>query len=781
MQIIKRWRGLGAAVAVARSLSLVPAVAAASPCDDPDPDWLLCEDFEAGALGWDAWFDQSQWVECDGCPNGTNDPERIRLEQDASLAHDGEFTVHMPGGASAGYRGGTLRFATCNDSQQSGCSLQGYDRLHFRTWVRLAADHDYVHHFLGLGGSRPDAYWEANGNAGCRPNGERWAGTRVDLNPAHELFFYTYFPDMNCDSGGYCSGSYAESICDGCAEKDMPCSDGLECCWGNHFEPAAPVVVPTEEWTCIEMMMQLNTPGSADGSMAFWVNDELAHQQDGMSWRDVPELQLNRAMLEHYIDTGDTDHENRVWFDDVVVSPSPIGCGAGGGPGGEDTGGGSGPAADGGGGGGGDTTGADPTAPGEGGGGDAASVTGGGGDDGATDGGTSLGAGTEGSAGQKGASDDGGGCACRADRDGDPAGLAWLLLGAIAVPRRGRRGIRTVAAVAGSVLALGCASSEEMSAPAGGESTAGPEDASTGAPGSTPGDPAGSSSEGPADPTSEPTGDSAPGTDEGSTAAPSDGDETGPAGCVEYDPFFYDGFESYAPEESLSGGNPFGAAGRTRATDAVVHTGARAARMEIRPEDDGGFGQWGGTLGLPDLGVGRSVWVRFWVQWPADFEFSAAPWMKFVRLHNITAEGENGGYNDLYVDQADGPDSVLRTIKEVHDVWEVYDGPVLPRDQWERYEIQIVVDHVPVDDGGEARFRVWRDDALIFDRTDVPTITAPGGTLDYLYLFTYWNNEMPPNNAVYIDELAIALDDAPLPATDAEGNPVLGDWVPCRP
>ncbi len=329
MAMRRRW--LGAQVVLVATALGAPD-AAASQCDEPGAAWLMCEDFEQGGLGWESWYAQSPWVECDGCPNGVNNPDRIAL--DDGEAHDGAYSLLTPG-TSPQYLGGTLRYATCaGDTQQSGCELEGHDRLHFRTWVRLAADHDYVHHFIGIGGSRPDAYWDANGNAGCRPNGERWAGTRVDLNSDHELFFYTYHPDMNCDAGGYCSGAYAQQICDGCADRDMPCTDGLECCWGNHFNPEPPVVVPTETWTCLEMMMTINTPGVADGSMAFWVDDVLAHETGGLRFRDVPELQLNRAMLEHYIDVGDTDHPNRAWFDDVVVSTERIGCSASFDPGG---------------------------------------------------------------------------------------------------------------------------------------------------------------------------------------------------------------------------------------------------------------------------------------------------------------------------------------------------------------------------------------------------------------------------------------------------------------
>src|SRR5690606_29541603 len=83
---------------------------------------------------------------------------------------------------------------------------------------------------------------------------------------------------------------------------------------------------PRGEWVCLEMMMQINTPGESDGEMAFWVNDVLAHRVTGMHWRDVPELGLNRANMSHYIDESDADRPNRISFDDFIVSTERIGC-----------------------------------------------------------------------------------------------------------------------------------------------------------------------------------------------------------------------------------------------------------------------------------------------------------------------------------------------------------------------------------------------------------------------------------------------------------------------
>ena len=324
-------RAFSPALCAGLVLLFATPVQAASPCDDPEPEWLMCEDFEQGGLGWQAWFEQSSFIDCNGCPEGMNDPDRIALLEDAAIAHDGDWSLSLPATAAGGYKGGALAYRSCSGSGEQGCSLDGYEDLYFRSWVRLAEDHEYVHHFLSIAGTQPDEYWNADGNAGCRPNGQRAAGTTLDFNAEHKLFFYTYFPEMSCDMGGYCDGTYAQDICNGCAQKGMACENGLECCWGNTFKPESDTVLETGDWVCLELHMHINTPGQDDGTMAFWVDDELALEQGGMHWRDVEDLELNKAWLQHYIATGDADQPNQVWFDDVVVSTERIGCGAGGG------------------------------------------------------------------------------------------------------------------------------------------------------------------------------------------------------------------------------------------------------------------------------------------------------------------------------------------------------------------------------------------------------------------------------------------------------------------
>ncbi len=290
-------------------------------CADPDPHWVLCEDFEKGNGDFDAFLAASDFI----AGVGTDDRGRVRL--DSEQVHGGQWSVYMPAEAGSGYQGASLDWRHCDGEQRSNCNMIGHDQLYFRVWVRFASDHRMVHHFLNIGGSKLDDYWY-HGTAGCLPNGTLAMGTTVDFkHDTHETFFYTYFPEMSCDTR--CE-RYADvdAICQECEEKGLPtCDEQPQCCWGNEFAPDPPVALPVGRWFCLEMMMKANTPNEHDGEMAYWVDGQLALRVDNMMWRTIPEVQLNRVRLQHYITSGDADgFSNRVWFDDVVVSTERIGC-----------------------------------------------------------------------------------------------------------------------------------------------------------------------------------------------------------------------------------------------------------------------------------------------------------------------------------------------------------------------------------------------------------------------------------------------------------------------
>lgn len=219
-----------------------------------------------------------------------------------------------------------------------GYRFAGVERVYVRFYMRWDAAWDRpMHHFFAVHGDRVDDRWSCHGTAGCRPDGIRCLdGATVDSRETvpdelpGEPFFYSYFPDMRCDPGDICA-RYADpvAICQGCADRGLPCSNGLECCWGNHFNPnqGIPVSMQQERWYAVETMIRANSmaqgTGAADGEMALWIDGELVAHHTGILWRHTEALLFNHFVVWNYFPEATRTY--RIWFDNLVISTSPIG------------------------------------------------------------------------------------------------------------------------------------------------------------------------------------------------------------------------------------------------------------------------------------------------------------------------------------------------------------------------------------------------------------------------------------------------------------------------
>jgi hypothetical protein len=162
------------------------------------------------------------------------------------------------------------------------------------------------------------------------------SGTTVDTRVVidgelpGQPFFYTYHPAMSCDPGDSCA-NYADpqAICDGCADRGLPCDMGLECCWGENLDIDDPSVsLVADTWYAVETMVVANTPGVADGEMTLSIDGVQIGHHDGILWREDPTLQLNHFIVWNYF--PETEVAHRIWFDDLVISTAPIGVLGGG-------------------------------------------------------------------------------------------------------------------------------------------------------------------------------------------------------------------------------------------------------------------------------------------------------------------------------------------------------------------------------------------------------------------------------------------------------------------
>jgi len=261
-------------------------IAAAWPGDagiEKDPRVLLHEDFESGA------FDRTRWSEI------SSKAEALSFSEDVPSASAGKKSLLVT--AKLGENTGGHLFRRFKP---------GVEKMHARFYVKFAPDCDYVHHFVTIVAENPPTPWPTGG-AGLCPAGDKKFSTGLEPAGNYKKFpppgawnFYTYWWQMK-RSG---DGKY----------------------WGNSFMPPAPVVPERGRWYAMEMMVQANTVGKADGRQAFWVDGKLVGDFGGIEWRTSADLKVNAFWLMSYItDLWTRNKVNRVGFDDVVVATEYIG------------------------------------------------------------------------------------------------------------------------------------------------------------------------------------------------------------------------------------------------------------------------------------------------------------------------------------------------------------------------------------------------------------------------------------------------------------------------
>jgi uncharacterized protein YjdB len=85
-------------------------------------------------------------------------------------------------------------------------------------------------------------------------------------------------------------------------------------------------------WYCVEAHVRLNDAGQSNGTFELWIDGALEAQRTGLNWLgSFSAYGLNALFFENYWNNGAPQAEER-YFDNLVVSTQPIGCGAGSAP-----------------------------------------------------------------------------------------------------------------------------------------------------------------------------------------------------------------------------------------------------------------------------------------------------------------------------------------------------------------------------------------------------------------------------------------------------------------
>jgi hypothetical protein len=192
-------------------------------------------------------------------------------------------------------------------------------------------------------------------------------------------------------------------------------------------------------------------------------------------------------------------------------------------------------------------------------------------------------------------------------------------------------------------------------------------------------------------------------------------------------------------------------------------TGLTSGKMTIRlSNSDGGFGGWGGVIGLPQkLQQGDELFLRFRQFYQPGFNFyttGGGGHVKFLRVRTETPAGANKGYADVYWQSA-GQATTYKFIKEFSpNLWQYFGSTTTHphiTGQWVTYNVSILWHSDPA----QGRYRVWRDGDLLADLS-VTTLSDAADVATAFYLFTYWNGTVPQEQSCYIDDLVITSDRA---------------------
>lgn len=231
------------------------------------------------------------------------------------------------------------------------------------------------------------------------------------------------------------------------------------------------------------------------------------------------------------------------------------------------------------------------------------------------------------------------------------------------------------------------------------------------------------------------------------------------------------------------GGDGFdGAGGNSIYTDEVTVSG-QAAKLTIE-EGKTGYGIWGGEFIFPEkIGSGDTIWYQVYTYFPAGFDhysYGEGNRLKFLRIQTKSADNQNHGYVDLYIDQK-GSASPFKWIYEGAARWKNVGNPedLIVLDRWESYQMRVTLDDVPVDLGGKAEAFIWKNGRLLNHITDRQTLKTDTDFSNRALLFTYWNGGAPKTQSMYVDNITLTTDRPDM--VDAQGNSMLPSIIPNPP
>lgn len=269
-------------------------------CNYPRPEWIFCEDFQAGNVN--TW-DQS--------PLPKKENLTVVKAIDVSPEIDNlalQIRVN-PGRGGAGLN--------------KTFTPAGYNRLYARWYQKYESGFDFSAKNHGHGFHAGDR-WK-KGVAGKRPMGDDYFTVQIEYEPATynrlpRPYIYAYYRGMNMDCSdpdGKCWGDH------------FPCMIAARYCKNDRHRPTLmPPALKDNRWYCVELMVDAGDAVAsrelASGEINFWIDGQAYGPWKNLWLRTDENIRVNHFWLGLF--HHGQHSEQGILYDNIVVSTSRIGC-----------------------------------------------------------------------------------------------------------------------------------------------------------------------------------------------------------------------------------------------------------------------------------------------------------------------------------------------------------------------------------------------------------------------------------------------------------------------
>ncbi|MDH3459351.1 MAG: Ig-like domain-containing protein, partial [Gemmatimonadota bacterium] len=286
----------------ALTVTVAPPAGLTNECQSPDPSWIWCDDFDQDRL--------NQYFEYIN-PGGNS------FLRESGVGTEGShgMRVHFEEGQmNAGAL--HLAFGRTPDSyfRPVDAGTADYREVYYRM---------YLKHQVGWGDGGGQKLSRATVFAGSPTSSwaqamiaNFWSGPSRPGETNQSRYYLNMDPASGTDEAGNVMTTQYNDF------------DNFR--WLGRVQGQTPLfdLDHVGRWYCVEVHVRLNDAGSSNGIFEFWIDDQLEARKENMNWLGAyNEYGINAVFFENYWNNPGSHQTQERFFDNIVVSTQPIGCG----------------------------------------------------------------------------------------------------------------------------------------------------------------------------------------------------------------------------------------------------------------------------------------------------------------------------------------------------------------------------------------------------------------------------------------------------------------------